>query len=401
MMRFQFQALQPDGQVVSGQLEADSPRGAYRELRRRGVQPSSIVTAVGQHRANRVRRKARTSDYTYILKELHALIRGGVPIAEAVGALAEASAHPTLARACGELNAGLGRGEKFSLAFARCFPGFPSYINRIVEAGEMTGRLGEALADAAAEMEHQARIRSELRNALVYPAFLVGAGVLAVVFIFLVVVPRFAVMFHGKFDALPLLSYLVIVGGLWLRGHLLTAGLLVLLAGFAAAYAWRNETWRARALDTLYRMPLLRNWFVDVETARWAAVLARLLENRVPLMQSLELARTALRSPDIRLRLGQVERGVRSGGALAAGLQDHRFLPPTALSLIRVGERSGTLAEMVRSVTEIYEEIVSNRIKAVLSILEPVAIVIIGAVVGLVAVAIFLAITAVNKLPTL
>jgi general secretion pathway protein F len=145
----------------------------------------------------------------------------------------------------------------------------------------------------------------------------------------------------------------------------------------------------------------LRNWFVDVETARWAAVLARLLENRVPLMQSLELARTALRSPDIRLRLGQVERGVRSGGALAAGLQDHRFLPPTALSLIRVGERSGTLAEMVRSVTEIYEEIVSNRIKAVLSILEPVAIVIIGAVVGLVAVAIFLAITAVNKLPTL
>ena len=400
-MRFQFQALQSDGRLVSGQLEADSPRGAYRELLRRGIQPSSIVAAAGQRRGKVLRRKARLRDYTYVLKELHALIRGGVPVAEAVTALAEASAHPVLARACGELNAGLRRGEKFSLAFARCFPGFPSYIHRIVEAGEMSGRLAEALADAAGEMEHQARIRAELRNALVYPAFLVAAGILAIVFIFLVVVPRFAVMFRGKFDALPTLSWLVIVGGVWLRSHLLTAGIIVLLAGFFAAYAWRNQTWRARGLDTLYGMPLLRNWLVEVETARWAAVLARLLENRVPLMQSLELARTALRSPDIRLRLSQVERSVRSGGALAVALSDHHFLPPTALSLIRVGERSGTLPEMVRSVTEIYEEIVRARIKAVLSILEPAAIVIIGAVVGLVAVAIFLAITAVNKLPTL
>jgi general secretion pathway protein F len=400
-MRFQFQALQPDGRLVSGQLEADSPRGAYRDLLRRGIQPSSIVVAAGQQRGKRLRRKARTRDYTYVLKELHALIRGGVPVAEAVSALAEASAHPALARACSELNAGLRRGEKFSLAFSRCFPRFPSYIHRIVEAGEMSGRLAEALADAAGETEHQARIRAELRNALVYPAFLVAAGILAIVFIFLVVVPRFAVMFHGKFDALPMLSYIVIVGGLWLRGHMLTAGIIVLLAGFAGAYVWRNEAWRARGLDALYRMPLLRDWLVEIETARWAAVLARLLENRVPLMQSLELARTALRNPDIRLRLGQVERSVRSGGALAVALADNRFLPATALSLIRVGERSGTLAEMVRSVTEIYEEIVRNRIKAVLSILEPAAIVIIGAVVGLVAVAIFLAITAVNKLPTL
>src|SRR5262249_11744027 len=102
-----------------------------------------------------------------------------------------------------------------------------------------------------------------------------------------------------------------------------------------------------------------------------------------------------------RLRLGQVERSVRSGGALAVALHDHRFLPPTALSLIRVGERSGTLPEMVRSVTEIYEEIVRNRIKAVLSILEPAAMLVNGGGVGLVGVATFLAITAVNKLPTL
>jgi general secretion pathway protein F len=400
-MRFRFEALQSDGRLISGQVEADSPRGAYRDLLRRGVQPTTIAHAGAQNAGRRrPRRKAGRRDHLYVLKELQALVAGGVPIAEAVAVLEEGD-HPGLAPAYRELNAGLRRGEKFSQAFARAFPSFPGYVHRLIEAGELSGRLGEALADGAAEMEHEAKIRIELRNALVYPAFLVVAGILATLFIFLVVVPRFALMFHGKFDALPALSYIVIVGGLWLRSHLLMAGMAALLFCFAAAYAFRNEAWRMRGLDALYRVPVLRDWLVEIETARWAALLARLLENRVPLLQSLELARTALRSPDIRLRLTQVERSIRSGGTLAEALRDHRFLPPTALSLIRVGERSGTLPEMVRSVTEIYDETVRNRLKAALSIIEPVAIVMIGGVVGVVAVALFLAITAVNKLPTL
>jgi general secretion pathway protein F len=140
---------------------------------------------------------------------------------------------------------------------------------------------------------------------------------------------------------------------------------------------------------------------VEAETARWAAVLARLLENRVPLMQSLELSRTALRSRDIQSQLLQVERSVRTGGALAKSLDEHRFLPSTALSLVRVGERSGNLAEMMRSVAQIYEEIVRNRIRTTLSLIEPVAIVIIGGAIAMVAVAIFMAITSINNVPGL
>jgi general secretion pathway protein F len=149
------------------------------------------------------------------------------------------------------------------------------------------------------------------------------------------------------------------------------------------------------------RLPLLRDGLVEIETARWAAVLARLLENRVPLLHSLELAQGALRSRDIQLRLGQVERRVRAGESLAAALRDIAFLPTTALSLVRVGERSGNLPEMMRSVAQIYDEIVRNRIKATLSIIEPTAIVLIGGAVGVVAVAIFLAITTINKVPGL
>lgn len=401
-MRYRFEALQADGRLISGQLEAQSPRAAYRELMRRGVQPTTIANsaASGNHRRH-FRLGSARRHRLYVLKELHALVGGGVPIADAVAALEEACEEPALAEAYRALQAGLRRGEKFSAAFARAFPNFPGYIYNLIEAGELSGRFAEAMADAANEIEHQARIRTELRNALLYPAFLIAFGLLAVLFIFLVVVPRFAAMFRGKLDQLPWLSWGVIASGMWLREHLMIAGTFALALGFGIIWASRQPNARSQVLALIARMPVLRDSFVEIETARWAAVLARLLENRVPLMNSLELARTALRNAEIQLRLGQVERRVRAGEALASALHDAAFLPTTALSLVRVGERSGNLPEMMRSISQIYDEIVRNRIKAVLSIIEPTAIVLIGTAVGIVAMAIFLAITTINKVPGL
>ena len=372
---------------------------------RRGVQPTAI-TAAPLHEARGGglfggRRKASRRDYLYVLKEFHVLTAGGVPVAEAVAALEESAAHPALAGAFGELHAGLRRGERFSEAFARCFPQFPGYIHRIVETGDTSGRLGEALADAAAEIEREEAFRTELRNAMVYPSFLVLAGVAAVLFMFVFVVPRFAAMFRGKYDQLPYLSYLVIAGGMWVRENLLLGGMTVVLFGAATAYIVQQPDLRGRFRAWVSGLPFIGQWLLEIETARWAAVLARLLENRVPLMTSLDLARRSLRGVETQARMTQVERAVRGGRPFAVALGDNHMLPATALSLIRVGERSGNLPEMTRSVATIYDEIVKNRIKATLSIIEPVAVVVIGGVIGMVAVAIFLAITAINKVPGL
>src|SRR5262249_35830152 len=128
-------------------------------------------------------------------------------------------------------------------------------------------------------------------------------------------------------------------------------------------------------------------------------ILARLLENRVPLVQSLALARTALRRHDLQLILGRVERDVRAGTALSTALHDAVFLAPTALAMIRVGERSGRLPEMMRNIASLYDGTVRNRTKTALVVIEPAAIIIIGAFVGLVAIAIFQAITSINNVP--
>jgi general secretion pathway protein F len=401
-MRFQYQALQRDGRLVSGLIEAPTERGAHRDLLKRGVQPTAIHPArPPRSLTRRPRRNLSPRHYVSVLKQMHALISGGVPIAEAIAALAEVTTHPTLTTAYAELNASLRRGEPFPRAFAQSFAALPPHIHQMIAAGDIIGRAGDALADAAAELEREAKIRSELRQALVYPCFLVGFGVLAVLFIFIIVVPRFAVMFQGRLDKVPMLSYLVIATGMWFRQHLLLALVVLVGAGLVVAYGLLQQRSRQTALLLLSRLPIVRNWWDEVETARWAAILARLLENRVPLIQSLELARTALRGRDIQLRLARVERDVRAGATLAAALDDSVFLAPAALTLIRVGERSSKLPEMVRSIAAIYEDTVRRRTRVALAIIEPVAIVLIGGVIGLIAVAIFLAITSINNVPGL
>jgi general secretion pathway protein F len=401
-MRFQYQALHDDGRLVSGLIEAPSERVAHRDLLKRGVHPTAIAAAAPRPGLTlRQRRGLAPRNHTMILKQLSTLLEGGVPIAEAATALAEATDHPALAAAYASLNAGLRRGETFPAAFAACFPTIPEHIHRMIAAGDLSGRLAEALADAAAETEHAAKIRTELRQALVYPAFLVGFGCLAVIFIFLVVVPRFAAIFRGKFDKLPLLSYLVIAFGMWFRENLALALALLVGAALVAGYGLTRPRTREVMRDLLSRLPILRGWLHDVEIARWAAVLARLLENRVPLIQSLELARGVLRGRTMQSHLGQVERDVRSGTALATALDRSAFLAGPALTLIRVGERSGNLAGMVRSIAGMYDEAVRNRTRVALSIIEPLAIILIGGVIGLIATAIFLAITSINQVPGL
>jgi general secretion pathway protein F len=400
-MKFYYEAFQRDGTFVSGLIEAPSQRGAQRDLLKRGMQPTSISIATRTKRVAHFRRKINRRDHIVALKQLHALIAGGVPIAEAVTLLGEAAAHPLLAETYEELTASLRRGEPFPRAFARSFAGIPPHIHRIIEAGDLSGRFAAALADATADLEQGARVSTELRQTLIYPLFLLAFGCAAIVFIFLIVVPRFAVMFRGKFDQLPLLSYVVIRTGLAFRSHLLLALAMIAGTGVFTAWVFSHPTSRRSLFDAVARLPLLQGWWRDVETARWAAVLGRLLENRVPLIQSLELARGIVRRRDIQLQLSRVEHDVRAGAAVATALSDSAFLTPEALAMIRVGERSGSLPEMIRSLAALHQEVVRDRSRRVLAIIEPLAIVLIGAVIGLVAIAIFLAITSINNVPGL
>ncbi|GAB6195025.1 type II secretion system F family protein [Lysobacter xanthus] len=397
MRRFAYQAINSEGRPIEGVLRAPSDRAAARQLERRGL---TVVAVDEDGAATGARGRPRAlgrEDVMLALQELATMLQSGVPIAESVQSQSLSSAHPRIREAFAGMSRELQRGQAFSAALGRSGLPLPEYVGQLARAGEMTGELGRALADATAQMDYEHRLRAEMRNAMIYPTVLVGAGALAVSIMFVFVVPKFAMLLK-RADDLPFLAWAVLGTGVWFRAHYLLAlgGLAVAIGG--AVFASRNGAVRERALDTAARLPVVGPWIVESDTARWAKVLAALLGNRVPLLRALELARGGVAIPGRRARFDEVARAVRGGSGLADALEDHEVLNATAYNLVRVGEKSGRLAAMLASLAKLYEESGRGRMKRVLILMEPAAILVIGSVVGTIILGVILAITSANDL---
>jgi general secretion pathway protein F len=274
---------------------------------------------------------------------------------------------------------------------------FPPYVYQLIEAGNATGSLTSGLKDAGLQMQFDDRVRKDIRNALIYPTFLVFMGIASTLFIFIFVVPRFAGMLKGRWELLPAFPHAIFSTGLFLHNNIYSVtGLAALLA--AGLYLlWRKASFRMQLQEVVIRLPLLGKFFLEAEAGRWTSMLATLLQNRIPLVQSLALARNSLQVESLKGRLVQVERAVRGGNALAAALEDYGTFDEILVNLVRVGERSGRLAEMLRSAATFAEQKGRDRIKRVMALLEPAAILVIGVVIGAIVISLFTAIASINN----
>ena len=236
-----------------------------------------------------------------------------------------------------------------------------------------------------------------MRNALIYPGILVFSGIAATLLIFIVVVPKFAGLLKNTRAQLPDISVWVLTAGLFVKENLLWVGLGALGIVLAVVAMLANRVLRARAFQTLSRAPILGAWLIETEIGRWASMLGTLLENRVPILKAMELAQDGMRLNAVRNKLQQALREVRGGKKIADALASGQILNVTGLNLIRVGERSGELPKMLRTLAGLYETSGQQRLKRFLILLEPVAILTIGVVIGTIMVAVMLAITSLSN----
>jgi general secretion pathway protein F len=164
------------------------------------------------------------------------------------------------------------------------------------------------------------------------------------------------------------------------------------------AYLLQQPQLRAKLQDVLAKLTVLGSWIMEAETARWATIMGTLLENRVPLLRALELANQGIKLPSLFARLTQVTKTVRAGTSLSQALHDNEALTPTGHNLIRAGERAGQLPRMLNSLAKLLEESGRLRMKRFLLFIEPVAILVIGGMIGLIITGVMLAITSINQI---
>ena len=402
MHRFRYQAISTDGSQLDGTIAASDEREAHRELKRRGLTTLSIERT-GDTRAKKGRtgRSGRVSqrDLITIVAEFSTLLQAGLPIADALSALADATGKPSLAEGLEDISRRLKRGDRVPAAVRAGLPGLPEYAYLLIEAGDRTGQLANALKDTAKQLDYDEHVRQDLRQALTYPLFLVTAGIAAVAFILTVVVPRFSTMFGARFNELPLLSQAVMSAGLFANDNWQWLLVVAAISGIGIAAALRRPEVRMVISEAGLRIPVLGPWLLNIETARWANVLATLLANRVALMDALDLAGKSVGVRSLAERLEQVKRVVRGGAALSRALADYTPFDAAAIGLVRVGERAGNMPQMLASLGAMLDEQSRARMKRVLALIEPIAILMIGGIIGVFVTAIILAITSVNTLP--
>ena len=396
-MDFLYQAANAQGQVLSGQISSVDQREALRQLQLQNLTPISIERAVKARATSAGSAKsASTQDKTLAMQELATLLNAGVPLAESVESISVAHAEGAIGAAFGKALTALQGGARFSDALQAMQLELPTYLYQLAAAGELTGKLGQSLQTAVAQMEYEDRMRQEMRNALTYPTILVISGIAATLLVFIVVVPKFANLLKGNTSNVPWISQWVIGTGMFVQANLLWVGMGVLALVMAVLAALGSPALRAKGYEALARMPLLGQWIVDSEMGRWASMLAALLGSRVPIITAMELALAGVHISRLRNSLQQVLRDVRGGARFADALAGNRALAATGVNLVRVGERSGELAPMLRALATLYENAGRDRMKRFLLLLEPIAILLIGAVIGVIMVAIMLAVTSLN-----
>jgi general secretion pathway protein F len=397
-MRYKYQAIDGQGQEVSGILTIETERDAIRQLQRRGLTPLSLTPLDAKTQRKLKAVKPRQRDVLVVLHELSTLLESGVSLIEAVESLAHSSHPPFITQNFNEMAKKLRQGIAFSTTLKASDFKLPWYIYQLVEAGELTGKVAQALRDGVAQLEYDTQVADDMRNAMIYPVILIGSGILAVLIIFTVVVPRFASILRNRSADIPWLAKAVLSTGMFLNNNmLLIGGSLVFLIALGI-YLFQQPAFRIQLREMVLRLPLIGTWLLESETARWASMLGTLLENRVALMRALELAGQGIMLPSLHAKLNQVTRSVRSGVSLSQALQDNEALTPTGHNLIRVGEKSGELPKMLRSLAKLLEQSGRVRMKRFLLLIEPLAILIIGAVIGVIVTGIILAITSVNQI---
>ncbi len=393
-MKFTYLALNSEKQRVRGELEASDARRASRELTKRGLVPLGLAPFKGS-KVTRKRRPPRSTEIRLAMQQLVTLLRSGVTLNEAVSSLSRSAQHPAIAGSFEDLSKRLRRGEGFASALAEVDLRLPGYFNPLARAGELTGELASALGDGLAQMAYEEEVATEMRNALIYPSILVTSGIGAVLLIFTMVVPRFSGMLQRSED-LPALAWVVLSLGqlfnqyIWLILSVIV-GLLFTVYGLVQQPESRQRLW-----DLLARLPLIGPWLQEADLARWCGLLATLLGHRVGLVDGLQLSERGVRVSWLRNRLQQVLGRVKSGHSLTEALREAHAFTDIGLDMVQVGERTGELPAMLLSLRTVFSDSGRNRMKRFLLLLEPLAILLIGGVVGVIMTGIILAITSLN-----
>jgi general secretion pathway protein F len=403
---FEYKALSAAGKPVQGLKEAESPKTLRAALKREGVFLTEVLgeqqQQAQQAREVNVRRwvvgRVGADDLAIMTRQLAVLVHAGIPLVEALNALVEQVEHERLKRVISDVKQRVNEGASLADALAVHAKVFSTLYVNMIRAGESSGALDVVLVRLADFTESQARLRSKVMGALTYPAAMGVVGGAIMLVLFAVVIPKITKIFEDTQVTLPwttkvLMAFSSFVSSWWWA--------LVLLA---AAGAWAFLRWkdtppgRARWDRFKLTVPVFGRLIRTIAIGRFSRTLATLLKSGVPLLSAMDIVKNIVGNVRLAEVIEQARTAIAEGESIAAPLKRSGEFPPLVHHMVAIGERSGSLEEMLGNVADAYEDQVETTVAALTSLMEPLMIVMMGAVVTFIVFSVLMPILQINTL---
>lgn len=399
MPAFQYEAVDARGKMRRGLLDAETPRAVRDQLRGDGLFPTAI-TAAGEADDSAAVDRTRLPRVlvTLVTRQLATLVRSGMPLDQALNAVAEQADDPRATRVLTGLRAQVTSGESLAIALSRFPRTFSDLYRGLVGVAAETGRLAEVLARLADYLEAREALKQRFTLALIYPMLVTVIALGVVVVLLTYVVPQIVSVYQQSRQTLPWLTQVLIATSAFFRatGWAWAVGIAVGLLAFAMAN--RREAFRAAWHASVLRWPILGRLLTAIDTARFASTLAILVGSGAPLLRALDAAAGVIWSVPIRRAATASAVLVREGVSLARALKEQLVFPPVLIHLVANGEASGQLSAMLERAAQELEREAERRLTWFAALLQPALIVLMGAVVLVLVLAVMLPIVSVNQL---
>lgn len=382
-MIYRYKAISQKGEVIEGFFEGDKESDVLAMLKGNNYMPMEIEKDIGEAaKIDLFSPKIKKKDLAIFCRQFFTMLDAGIGIVKCIDILEKQTENKTLVKSLGILHEDVQKGFTLSEAMKTHPKVFPSLLINMVEAGEFSGNLDVIMERMAVHFEKENKLENKIKSALTYPIALGFISIAVVIFLLVAVMPTFIGMFESSGQALPmptqiLLKMSELLTEFW---YLFLAGTFGVVIGFAA---FKRTNTGTLLLDGIkLKIPVVKDTNIKIITARFTRTLSTLMSSGMPLLQSIEIVGKVVGNRVVQDRLEIAVEDIRKGVSLSRTIKEVQVFPPMVDSMIKIGEESGALDDILYKTADFYDEEVEVALQKMTSLMEPVMLVVMAVIIG-------------------
>lgn len=398
---YKYKGIDDTGLITEGVFQANSKHEVLSMLREKGHRPIRIEEIQTGSKDLKdigfLKPKVKLKDMSVFCKQMYTMLNAGMPLTNCIEVLSEQTENKTLSVTLREVQMDIQTGEILSQALKKHKKVFPTLLITMVEAGEMTGNLDTVLFRMSEHYEKENKINSKVKGAMVYPTVLSIASLLVVVFLLTFIMPTFTGMFTSSGVELPAATVLLMNMSDAMQSYWYIFLLFIAVIAFAIISYNKTENGKRQFDHLKQRIPVINSSIKKIATSRFTRTLSTLLASGIPIVHAMESSAKVTDNMIVIDGVEKVIEDMKKGINISYLLRQMNFFPPMVISMVGIGEESGSLEEMLTKTADYYDEELEASIQKMLSMLEPLLILFMGVIIGFIVIAMMMPIFDMTK----